>query len=363
MKLRHATIVLTILLWGTAACGVLDLEIETETPEATGAIGDSNAGSTKDTQLVKNTPVPSSEPTPTVVEEPEYSFEPVTYHDKESGFELLYPDTWTTPGGQILGSRGFGISFTEQDEIKMQVTIYLWDPKRDLEAWSQQRELAWTSSGTILSKTDWTLEGGQAALAYVIEFPSGEEAFFMLTTLGDRYFELGGDVDLELLEEIARTVRIPEFEPPAPIEDELDCRTVTDEDALLWVACNIRDAIVSRNTQPLGSWMRDPFIIGYWQSEWTERTPEMAIEEISLYRLPGDTTLPMAFTTNRDQFPPLFGMPPDRMLGPEVNLALIIYSEGWEENGQGAALLFIAEDDAGEYYLYAILVDGGHFDK
>lgn len=362
MKLRYVTIIFMVLLWGTAACGVLYLDLET--PEVTEIADDGNLSSTKDTPLVKNTPVPSVEPTPTVVEEPEYSFEPVTYHDEESGFELLYPAEWNTPGGEVLGSRGYGISFFNQDEIQMQVTIFLWDPKRDLAAWSEHIEQSWTGSGnTIISKDEKILQGGHQAFAYLIQTTAGNNIYNLLTTIGNRYLQLSGEADPELLAEVASTLRIPEFEPPAPIVDDFDCRTVTDENALLWAACNIHDAIVSRNTQPLGSWMKDPFIIGYWQSEWTERTPEEAIDEISQSWLPADPSSPMAFTTDQEQFPPLFGIPPENMLAPEIDLAMVIYSEGWGEDGQGAALLFIAEDDAGEYYWYALLVAGGHFDK
>jgi hypothetical protein len=255
------------------------------------------------------------------------------------------------------------VQFYIGDEIKMGATVYRWDPKRDLEAWSEQRELAWTSSGTILSKTEWILEGEQVALAYVIESVVGEEAFFMLTTIGDRYFELAGSDDLELLGEIARTVRIPEFEPPPPIVDDLDCRTVTQDEALLWVACNIRDGILSRNLSALLSWMEDPFALGYWQSEWTSRSPESMINDLSQYRLPSDVSSPMAFTIDREQFPPLFGIPPDSMLAPEIDLAMVIYSEGWGEDGKGAAILFITEDGDGDFYWYGMLIAPGHFDK
>jgi hypothetical protein len=365
IKLKHITITLTLLLWGTAACGVLNFSVQTDSSGGPNDPEITLVGEEKDDQLSeKQTPAPTPEATPTPHVEPDYSFEPVTYHDEESGFELLHPSSWSTPGGQILGSRGYGMSFLESDEIKMSVTVYRWDPKRDLAAWSEHRELAWTgSSGAIVSKEEVILQGGQVALAYVIESVAGEDAFFLLTTIGDRYFELAGSSDLELLAEIASTVRIPQIDPPPPIVDDLDCRTVSDEDKLLWVACNIRDGIVSRNTSALLSWMRDPFVLGYWQSEWTEVTPEYMINALNQQRLPADPSTPMAFTTNQDQFPPLFGMSPYQMMNPELNLALVIYSEGWGEDGQDASLLFIAEDDAGDYYWHALLVAGGHFDK
>jgi hypothetical protein len=352
-------------MWGSSACGVLDFDIETEVPGGVKQGEGTNSADVKDDGLtMKETPIPSAEPSATPVEEPEYSFEPIAYHDDESGFELLYPTSWTTPGGQVIGTRGYNVAFFEGDEVRMGATVYLWDPKRDLQAWSEQRELAWTSSGgQIVSKEEVILQGDQTALAYVIESVVGEEAFFLLTTIGDRYFELAGDVDLELLQEISTTVRIPEFEPPPPIVDDLDCRFVTKESSLEWVACNIRDGLVSRNLAALPSYMRDTFALGYWQSEWTEVTPEYMINDLEMYRLPSDLSSPLAFTTDREQFPPLFGISPDRMLAPEINLAMVIYSEGWGEIGKDAAILFIVEDSEGEFYWYGMLIAGGHFDK
>lgn len=363
LKLKHIAVILGILMLGTSACGVLNFSVQTDS-SGDGEVDEITTINTqKDDEVVdKSTPVPTEDvanPTP----EPEYSFEPISYLDPEYGFELRYPSSWLEPNPEVLGPRGYGMNFLEGNRIKMSVTVYRWDPKRDLQAWSEQRELGWTSSNEILSKAELILEGEQVALAYVLKTVAGEEVFSMLTTLGDQYFELSGSGDLELLEEIARTVRMPPYEPPGIIEDTLDCRTVTDADPLMWVACNIRDAIKSRNTAPLASWMKDPFILGYWQSEWTEVTPQYAIDFLSQNQLPQDPATPMAFTTIPDQFPPLFGISPYQMMDPALDLAWVVYSEGWGLDGKGAAFIFIAADDAGEYYWHALLVAGGHFDK
>lgn len=364
LKIRKITLILTILLLGTAACGELSISVETETPDAGTQGVNTNSNEGKDDQLIKKeTPVPNAEPTSTPVEEPDYSFEPVAFVDQESGFELLYPSTWTTPGGQVIGSRGYNVSFFEADELRMGATVYLWDPKRDLQAWSAQREQSWIGSGNIIvSKEETILQGDNFALAYVIETVGEEQAFILLTTIGDRYFELFGDGDVDLIEEIASTVRIPEFEPPPAIVDDLDCMG-TEEGTLQWVACNIRDGIVSRNLSALISWMEDPFALGYWQSEWTEVTPEYVTNMLQQYMLPTNGSLPITFTVDQEQFPPLFGMDPERMLAPEIDLAMVIYSEGWGEDGNGAALLFITQDEAGEFYWYGMIIAGGLFDK
>jgi hypothetical protein len=71
----------------------------------------------------------------------------------------------------------------------------------------------------------------------------------------------------------------------------------------------------------------------------------------------------MAFTTVPGQFPPLAGQSAAELLGPDHNIVLVIYSEGWGLDGQGAALLFIAQNQAGRYYLPGMVYSSGHFDK
>jgi hypothetical protein len=51
------------------------------------------------------------------------------------------------------------------------------------------------------------------------------------------------------------------------------------------------------------------------------------------------------------------------MMSPDLDLELVVYSEGWGEDGKGAAFIFIAEDELGEYYWHALLVGLGAFDK
>ncbi len=84
---------------------------------------------------------------------------------------------------------------------------------------------------------------------------------------------------------------------------------------------------------------------------------------MAAYRLPADPASPITFTTDREKFPPLAGIQPERMFGPEVDIAQVIYSEGWEPDGAGAALLFIALDVSGDYTWHGMVYSDGHFDK
>lgn len=142
----------------------------------------------------------------------------------------------------------------------------------------------------------------------------------------------------------------------------LDCAAVTDQDALMWTICNVKDSILSRNTQPLFGYMSDPFTIAYWQSEGATRSREEAFNEIVETHL-AETPGGEMFTTDRSQFPPLSGMSPENMFGPDDNPAAIVYSEGWGQDGQGAALLYFKEASDGKVVFYAMVIAQGYFDK
>ncbi|HSM69649.1 MAG TPA: hypothetical protein VK830_08035, partial [Xanthomonadales bacterium] len=118
-----------------------------------------------------------------------------------------------------------------------------------------------------------------------------------------------------------------------------------------------------RNLAALHGYMADPFALGYWASEFRSASPPEITTELAQYRLPADPASAMTFTTDRGQFPPLGGMPVEGMFGPDVNIAQVIYSEGWGQDGAGAALLFIAQNDSGAYYWHSMIYSDGHFDK
>ena len=168
-------------------------------------------------------PPPAAEPSSTPASAP--SFEAVTYRDATNGFELDHPASWIV-GPTQQQSRGGITAFsswqrpidelpgsTPPGETRMDVTVQLWDPTGDLDAFLGQRHLAWDASGiAVISEERWTLEDDRAAAAFVVEGSDGAQAYFFFTTIGDRYLVLSGDGDLALLSEIAHTVR------PAPLE-------------------------------------------------------------------------------------------------------------------------------------------------
>lgn len=159
---------------------------------------------------------PTVIPTPTKTPVSALSFDASTYRDETANFEFDYPSDWSLDPSSRVGPRGAQALLTSpgttvetlaEGGSRLAITTYLWDPKNDLDAYIAQRKLAWSASGfTILSEEQWTLAGDRRAAAYVIT-TTEEQSLFMLTTIGDDYLVLSGNGDLNLLLEIAKTLR------------------------------------------------------------------------------------------------------------------------------------------------------------
>jgi hypothetical protein len=163
------------------------------------------------------TPETASEQTTTpITETAQLSFTPATYTDESAGFELDYPATWTLDpssqigvrGGQaLLLSPGTTLETLADGGTRVSITTYLWDPKNDLDAYVAQRKVAWDASGfAITSEEQWQLADGRTAYGFMLQTPE-QPTFLLLTTIGEDYLQIGGEGDLALVEEIARTLR------------------------------------------------------------------------------------------------------------------------------------------------------------
>ncbi len=161
-----------------------------------------------------------SMPEPTAASQPTavaLSFTPATYDASAEGYQLEYPSDWTAVPISRVGSRGSqGQLFSPgssadtlaEGGTRMAMTVYEWDPMSDLAAFVQQRLDAWQSSGFTIAKQDeGTLQNGNPYSSFVIQTPDDHQAFFLFTTLGEKYLEISGEGNLALAEEIARTVR------------------------------------------------------------------------------------------------------------------------------------------------------------
>ncbi len=163
---------------------------------------------------------PTNPPSPTETAVPSPAFEAATYQDETAGFEFDYPTGWAFDAGGAQ-SRGSYVQFYSWDwkpgdpidplpagGTILSVTVQLWDPQNDLEAFIDQRKLAWDASGiSILSEGRVILSGERPAAQFTVQGVDGAQAFFLLTTNGDNYLVLSGSGDLGLLADIAHTVR------------------------------------------------------------------------------------------------------------------------------------------------------------
>jgi hypothetical protein len=148
---------------------------------------------------------------------PAASFEAQTYINEEAGFALDYPTGWTV-NEQVVGSRGTQVQFLSSPELaeaatlpegatRLNAIIYQWEPTNDLAAYVAQRKSAWEASGfQILTEEPLVLELGLSAVKFTVQTPEAQ-VIFLFTALGDRYLELNGEGDLELVSEIVGRVR------------------------------------------------------------------------------------------------------------------------------------------------------------
>jgi hypothetical protein len=168
-------------------------------------------------------------------------------------------------------------------------------------------------------------------------------------------------------------IQVPNFIPRQPPEgvqaacmkgivEPGDPQDITGPDTCLAVeanspaalACAIQKALLTRDMAALETLMANPFTIGYWQSEGRIGSPAEITTELDQYQLPADTS-GLTFTVDRDQFPDLYGMPPETMFGPDLKVVLVVYSRGWGQDEAGEVLLLIAENANGEYYWHSMI--------
>jgi hypothetical protein len=122
------------------------------------------------------------------------------------------------------------------------------------------------------------------------------------------------------------------------------------------VACNVMAGVRSRNLSALHGSMADPFRFGIWRTEGVSETPANITKQLGAEYLPSDPANPMTFTVGGSAIPALRGMPVESLMGPDVNVALVLSSTGWGQDGAGEALLFFTDDPAGKPKWYGLLL-------
>jgi hypothetical protein len=203
---RRAALIAGAVLAGTLASCTARPQMHPELPPTATA------------EVSPTEPVPRAAPSV-----PELSFVPAIYRDEANGFELDYPSGWSVNPDTRVGSRGSqaqllspGASAENLPDgtSRVGITVYLWDPKNDLAAYADHRKSAWESgTQTVESEQDGNLAGGGREVDFVVRAADGARAFFLLTTLGDRYLEISGEGDLVLTQQIAHTLRLLDRQP------------------------------------------------------------------------------------------------------------------------------------------------------
>jgi uncharacterized protein YraI len=112
------------------------------------------------------------------------------------------------------------------------------------------------------------------------------------------------------------------------------------------------EALNQRDYERLKGWMDQSFLIGYWQSEGTQNTPESAVEQLQRNLL--SSSIPVIADPNKD-LAALLGTDPVTIVGPEVIEASPLFTTGWGPEGRDEAILFAAKQPNGDLYWHGLL--------
>jgi uncharacterized protein YraI len=120
------------------------------------------------------------------------------------------------------------------------------------------------------------------------------------------------------------------------------------------------EALNARDYQRLQGWMDQSFMIGYWQSEGTDNTPEAALEQLQRSLL--NASSPIVADPNKD-LAALLGTDPVVIAGPEAIEASPLFTSGWGAEGKDEAILFAAKQPNGDLYWHGLLFAKDGFAK
>lgn len=178
------------------------------------------------------TPAPSPTTTPGVTVTPPVTATPTmtvgalpgdttAYQDAIADFEINYPSTWTlqdaSPQAKQAG-RGYYATMLSWSQntpyageippggTMVQVQVAQWEPL-DLNQYVAMRKAAWAAVPVpIVLEEEWTLAGGVKAVRLSLKSDKGM-TFILLTLINKRFLTISGEGDLELVAQIARTLR------------------------------------------------------------------------------------------------------------------------------------------------------------
>ncbi|HSL31098.1 MAG TPA: SH3 domain-containing protein [Anaerolineales bacterium] len=127
---------------------------------------------------------------------------------------------------------------------------------------------------------------------------------------------------------------------------ELLTRDISNFRQLLVQALNVRDYNL------LKVLMDDSFMIGYWESEGTSQTPDLAVEQLQRSLLSASSLITADENKNLVE---LLGTDPITIVDPEVQEVSPLFTSGWGPQGKDEAILFAARLPDGGLYWYGLL--------
>ena len=120
-------------------------------------------------------------------------------------------------------------------------------------------------------------------------------------------------------------------------------------------------AVTERDADSMAALMADEFTIAYWLSESQTYTPGEAPSVLLQYALPEAELACTEQPADLEDTLAIFGVDLNRMWVDGANIVGTSYCTGWGENQDGAALMFIAQNEDGSYYWYSTLLANNGF--
>ncbi len=127
---------------------------------------------------------------------------------------------------------------------------------------------------------------------------------------------------------------------------ELLTRDISNFKQLLVQALNARDYNL------LKVLMDASFMIGYWESEGTSQTPDLAVDQLQRSLLGASSLVTADQNKNLSE---LLGTDPITIVDPEVQEVSPLFTSGWGPQGKDEAILFAARLPDGGLYWYGLL--------
>jgi uncharacterized protein YraI len=120
------------------------------------------------------------------------------------------------------------------------------------------------------------------------------------------------------------------------------------------------NALNARDYSLLKLMMDDSFTIGYWLSEGTSQTPDVAIEQLQRSLLHPTFPITADFSKNLIE---LLGTDPVTIVDPEIQEVSPLFTSGWGAQGKDEVILFTAKLPDGGLYWYGLLFAKDGFAK